>query len=439
MYEIARKMDILRLKRMLGENCPNLFPDLGDPLDTKINGVPIEKLGEGCFGVVYKVPGPSGEPLAVKITKDPNVNEVIYGNLQRQFKSPSLEEVYYAASTPLGSLLVSRFYGGGSLENPKSKADVVENVIPLLRALEELHARGLIHGDLRRDNVVIGADGLAALIDFGLSCHCDPDDGHLLRGESVPLGVVNYFAKGLAASGIPPDFRRLDTWFLGTTLYGALTGEDLRSAMIRTGLFEANETIIITSDMAVSVKDPELFRNTISKKLDDSGMTPLLKHVMMQLLEPERSRALGCTEILRQVESLRGTQGEEYGQMTRRVPPASGEERQARIQAKAALQSHFPPPKHLDGSAILGNILNFWEETEKASKNLAETGNEEGDMLEMEKWNIKKKHTRGEQENLLREEEESREKNRKAQEQRMEGASRDLSQVIAPEPPGKGK
>ncbi len=50
------------------------------------------------------------------------------------------------------------------------------------RLVEQIHARGVVHLDLRkRDNILIGADGLPSIIDFNASCCFDSDAGPAAR------------------------------------------------------------------------------------------------------------------------------------------------------------------------------------------------------------------------------------------------------------------
>ncbi|MEU3461026.1 class IV lanthionine synthetase LanL [Streptomyces sp. NPDC006733] len=85
----------------------------------------------------------------------------------------------------------------------------------LLAALDAVHARGVVVGDLKPDNVVIGPDGSCRLVDFGIStlgAH-RPDGG--TPGYSLPV-----YRPG--APSHPAD----DLYALGATLHHALTGMD---------------------------------------------------------------------------------------------------------------------------------------------------------------------------------------------------------------------
>ncbi|MFE6052592.1 class IV lanthionine synthetase LanL [Kitasatospora sp. NPDC056446] len=82
----------------------------------------------------------------------------------------------------------------------------------LLRVLDAVHARGVVVCDLKPANVVLGRDGRAALVDFGVSA---------LSGDRPPGATAGYGLPG--GTGADPGE---DYYALGTTLHYALTGLD---------------------------------------------------------------------------------------------------------------------------------------------------------------------------------------------------------------------
>lgn len=101
-------------------------------------------------------------------------------------------------------------------------------------ALAYIHARGIVHRDLKLQNVLIGPDGHAVLTDFGISRVFEPADGKsvvtnlvdtVLRmrdGKSMVMGSIGYMAPelemGVAAS------PQSDWYALGVIVYKLLTG-----------------------------------------------------------------------------------------------------------------------------------------------------------------------------------------------------------------------
>ena len=102
--------------------------------------------------------------------------------------------------------------------------------IQMADAVAHAHERGIIHGDLKSSNVMIGADGRVKVLDFGLSVRNDvallPPSADV--GSTVPppssecAGTVPYMAPE-RLRGRAPDVRS-DIWALGVVLHEMLVG-----------------------------------------------------------------------------------------------------------------------------------------------------------------------------------------------------------------------
>ena len=112
----------------------------------------------------------------------------------------------YAAGGNLGTLVVAR----GALE----PAEVTTLLVPLGQALERLHGRGLVHGDLSPGNVLLAGDGRPLLSDLGVS-------RVLGARQATPPGTPG-FADPALARGVDP--RSSDVWGLAAIGWFALTG-----------------------------------------------------------------------------------------------------------------------------------------------------------------------------------------------------------------------
>ena len=91
-------------------------------------------------------------------------------------------------------------------------------LLPLLRALEYLHERGIIHIDVKPENIVVMEDGTVKLCDFGLAIDTNLHTPNKFLGteEFMAPEVVNLTKTGYS--------NKVDMWSLGCTIYELLFG-----------------------------------------------------------------------------------------------------------------------------------------------------------------------------------------------------------------------
>ncbi len=153
---------------------------------------------------------------------------------------PNILTIFEFGAVAGAHFLVSEFVDGESLRERMSRStmtltETLEIVIQIASALQAAHGAGIIHRDIKPDNVMIRADGYVKVLDFGLAKLAEP--GVLANGSvsdpeaqkrrqlqtqaGIIMGTVAYMSPE-QARGLEVD-KRTDVWSLGCVLYEMLT------------------------------------------------------------------------------------------------------------------------------------------------------------------------------------------------------------------------
>ena len=199
-------------------------------------------LGEGGMGAVYKA---WDERLKLSVAlkemvPQPGLDEHMLKQLHQQFEQeatilaplnhPHLVRVGDYFEEGDNTYLVMDFVEGESLidlikqEGTLPEARVLAWALQLLDALTYCHSRGVIHRDIKPQNVIITPEGRAVLVDFGLVKLWDPEDPQtktVMRG----VGTPEYAPPEQYSSQEGHTDPRSDLYGLAATMYHALAGE----------------------------------------------------------------------------------------------------------------------------------------------------------------------------------------------------------------------
>jgi serine/threonine protein kinase len=202
----------------------------------------LSMLGQGGMGAVYRARDTRlGIPVAIKeMTPQPEIAPHVLVQLRQQFQQEAillarLDHPHLVAVTDFfeedgNAYLVIKFIKGKSLaEHIESMGAIPEDETlvwadQLVDALAYCHAQGVIHRDVKPENVIIHPNGRAVLVDFGLVKLWDPGDPHtqtVMRG----MGTPEYAPPEQYDAQTGHTDPRADIYSLGATLYHALTGQ----------------------------------------------------------------------------------------------------------------------------------------------------------------------------------------------------------------------
>jgi serine/threonine protein kinase len=241
------RVDTLRIERGTPTSAlpPNPAPDGVDATLGRVLGgrYAVESVvARGGMGIVYRARHLAvGRPVAVKILRaDLARNTEALARFHREAKAaaaighPHIIEVIDFGHSPEGdAYLVMELIEGIDLAGLLRR----ETRLPVARALEiarqvadalgAAHAKGIVHRDLKSENVmVISRDegDYAKVLDFGISKMLEDDQGRApITRDGVVLGTPQYMAPEQGSDGGLVD-HRADLYALGCILFELLTG-----------------------------------------------------------------------------------------------------------------------------------------------------------------------------------------------------------------------
>lgn len=125
---------------------------------------------------------------------------------------------YFAMEYCPGPTLLTLLNRGGAMDETR----VVAIMRQIALALGHAHELGLVHRDVKPDNIIIAEGGVAKLLDLGLAKDVRRNSGSTERGST--LGTPNYISPE-QAKGMEDIDGRSDIYSLGATFYHALCGQ----------------------------------------------------------------------------------------------------------------------------------------------------------------------------------------------------------------------
>lgn len=261
------------------------------------------------FASRYRIDGPIGEgahastwrgwderlerPVAIKTLHQRLASDPVF--LQRfqaearvaaSVRQANVVDVYDFGQEDGTLYIVMQFIDGEDLKAliqrsaPISIRDTRRIIGNVLDGLQAIHAAGIVHRDIKPQNVLIGKDGTARVTDFGVA-EVDVTAG--LTGEGLTIGTVDYMAPEQAQGlSLTPA---ADLYATGVMLYEMLTGTLPYQGK------NSRETML--QHINGQLTPP-------SMRLPERGITPVIDAVIGQSLAKDPARRFGTARAMKQ-------------------------------------------------------------------------------------------------------------------------------------------
>ena len=194
-------------------------------------------IGSGGMGHVFRGVGPDGTtPVAIKQILPNFVSDIEYrSRIEREIEflkklnNDHVVHIYDHFEMDGNLFIVMELVEGDNVEQYVSKngaipwQDAVNYMVQLLLTMQDVHAHGIIHRDIKPGNVMIRPDGRICLLDFGVAK--DNTTSSQKNGGTVFGTVIDTdgYMSPEQAQGLSIDHRS-DIYGLGCVLYYMLTG-----------------------------------------------------------------------------------------------------------------------------------------------------------------------------------------------------------------------
>lgn len=269
------------------------------------------KLGEGGFGKVYYVEQKcSGEKYAIKFLRHSfkNVRDVqfLYKEIEVliRLENPHIIKLYSYFETEDNKIgLIMEYASGGTLKSfitEKGKLSEQETsniVIEILNTIEYCHKMGIIHHDLKTDNILFENEEHKniKIIDFGI---CS-----LLKKKSK-AGSLQYLAPEILSGRDTRSLPSVDIWSIGCIIYEMLTGKVLFDGKKREDIKKKILSKNIKIPETISIEAASLIVEMLRMRPSDRiSVNDAINHAFFTKRKLTDSEILHCQKYLEKYEN----------------------------------------------------------------------------------------------------------------------------------------
>ncbi|KAI8109697.1 hypothetical protein M9434_000976 [Picochlorum sp. BPE23] len=189
-------------------------------------------------------------------------------DVMKALDHPNLVTLYEVIKSTSGKLLMVMEYCEAGPVVDGSSTEAMPEIIAhhifkqIVLAMEYLHANGIVHGDIKPENMLLSGDGSVKISDFGQSQILSPESSKLTK----TLGTPAFLAPEVCA-GEEYDGFAADIWSLGVSLYHFIFGELPFKGDSLIDLYDqiADKDITFPENVPLSINLQDLFLRLLNK------------------------------------------------------------------------------------------------------------------------------------------------------------------------------
>ena len=297
----------------------------------------MERIGTGGMAIVYKAKCHRLNRLvAIKILKSDLAQDEDFrrrfnaeSQAVAQLSHPNIVSVYDVSKGGDTEYIVMELIDGITLKQYMEKRgqlnwrESLHFITQIMRGLSHAHSRGIVHRDIKPQNIMVLRDGSVKVADFGIACL--ENSAQTLTQEA--LGSVHYISPE-QARGDRTDARS-DIYSAGVVLYEMLTNR-----------------LPFEGDSAVSVAIQHLSSIPLAPREINSEIPGPLELICMKAMAPDLERRYPSAEaMIADLEAFRKNPGVSLDFEMNDIRPDESDEPTRLIRTPVAVATHHPAPR----------------------------------------------------------------------------------------------
>jgi serine/threonine protein kinase/Tol biopolymer transport system component len=270
---------------------------------TKISHYQItEQIGQGGMGVVYKAQDTKLDrfvalkflPAHLSASEQDKARFIQEAKSASALNHPNVCTIHDISEHEGQLFIVMEFVDGQSLKEKKAnlgQKQILEIGIQVAEGLAAAHEKGIVHRDIKPDNIMIRKDGIVQIMDFGLAKLYTSGNVSRLTKAGTTMGTIGYMSPE-QVQGLDVD-HRTDIFSLGVVMYELLAGESPFKGVHETAIMY--EIVNVDPAPISTVKE---------------GIDPELDRIILECLEKEKDdRCQSAKELAKDLRKIKKSTG----------------------------------------------------------------------------------------------------------------------------------